>query len=94
MAYRFEWDVKKAETNLKRHRIGFEEAITVFNDPLAITISDLYHSLDEDRFIDIGNSYRGRLLVVVYTERESAIRIISCRKATRSEQKTYEQNKV
>jgi uncharacterized DUF497 family protein len=92
MGYDFEWDIQKAEANLKKHKVSFEEAITVFSDPLAITVPDPQHSLDELRFIDIGISYRGRLLVVVYTERDSAIRIIGCRRATRREQKTYEQN--
>ena len=71
--------------------MSFEEAKTVFNDPRSITIADEQHSDEEDRCIDIGVSSRGRLIVVSYSEREPTIRIISCRKATKSERKTYEQ---
>ena len=91
MELTFEWDEEKGLLNRKKHGVGFDEAKTVFNDPLSITIADLQHSGNEDRYIDIGLSVRGRLLVVSYTERESNIRIISCRKATKSERKTYEQ---
>lgn len=89
----FEWGNEKALANLKKHGVSFEEAKSVFNDPLSITISDSRNSANEDRFIDIGLSAQGRLLVVVYTERESHIRLISCRKATQKEQNTYEQYK-
>ncbi|MEH2359949.1 BrnT family toxin [Nostoc sp.] len=88
----FEWHEKKAKENLKKHGISFEEAKTVFNDPFSITITDPNHSLDEERYIDIGLSLRGELLVVVYTERQSNIRIISCRQATKVERKVYEQS--
>jgi uncharacterized DUF497 family protein len=91
MELRFEWHEEKAQENLRKHGISFEEAKTVFNDPLSITIADTQHSGDEERYIDIGLSIQGRLLVVVYTERQLNIRIISCRKATKSEQKIYEQ---
>ncbi|MBD2341189.1 BrnT family toxin [Calothrix sp. FACHB-156] len=87
----FEWDEEKAKENLRKHGISFEEAKTVFNDPFAITINDPKHSIDEERYINIGLSARGKLLVVVYTERQLNIRIISCRQATKSEQKVYEQ---
>jgi uncharacterized protein len=88
----FEWHEKKAKENLNKHGISFEEAKTVFNDPFSITISDPNHSLDEERYIDIGLSLEGELLVVVYTERQSKIRIISCRQATKAERKVYEQS--
>lgn len=94
MALTFEWDAAKAETNLNKHRVNFEEARTVFNDPLSITIADPEHSAAEDRYVDIGLSAKGQLLVVIYTERRSNIRIISCRKATKSEQRMYEQENL
>jgi uncharacterized DUF497 family protein len=86
----FEWDRGKAEKNLKKHRVSFEDAVTVFLDPFSITNPDPDHSAYEQRYIDIGRSDDGRVLVVVYTERSSNIRIISCRKATPSERKFYE----
>ena len=89
----FEWDEDKAAANLKKHKISFEEAKTVFADPYAITIDDPKHSVDEDRFIDTGTSADGKTLVVSYTERERKIRLISCRKATRTERKIYEEGK-
>ncbi|NET55521.1 MAG: BrnT family toxin [Symploca sp. SIO2E6] len=91
MALQFEWDTNKATVNYQKHGISFDEAKTVFNDPFSITIADSEHSLDEDRYIDIGLSARGKVLVVVYTERKSIIRIISCRSATARERRTYEQ---
>ena len=90
MKLSFEWDEEKAKANLKKHRVSFDEATTVFIDPFSITIPDPDHSADEQRYIDIGSSDKGRVLVVVYTERGSNIRIISCRKATPSERKLYE----
>lgn len=87
----FEWDEVKAEQNLRKHGITLEEARTVFGDPFTITIAGSEHSVDEDRYIDVGTSAAGRLLVVVYTERGSTVRIISCRRATRTERKVYEQ---
>lgn len=90
MKLSFEWDERKAEANLKKHRVGFDEATTVFTDPFSITVHDPGHSADEQRYTDIGNSDKGRVLVVVYTERGSNIRIVSCRKATPSERTTYE----
>lgn len=90
MGYVFAWDSKKAESNLKKHGISFREATTVFGDPLSITIADLDHSDSEDRFIDLGLSHRGRLLVVSYMERGDNIRIINARRATRLEQRLYE----
>jgi len=91
MALEFEWDLAKAELNLKEHGISFDEATTVFRDTLSITISDPDHSDSEDRFIDIGMSHRMQLLVVPYTERKDKIRIISARRATRAERKNYEE---
>lgn len=91
MRLNFEWDEEKAGANLKKHRVGFDEATTVFVDPFSITISDPVHSVDEQRHIDLGCSDKNRVLVVVYTERGSNIRIISCRKATSAERTLYEE---
>ena len=90
MKLSFEWDEEKAKENLKKHGVGFNEATTVFIDPCSITIPDSAHSVGEQRYVDIGSSDKYRLLVVVYTERDSNMRIISCRKATSSERKLYE----
>lgn len=92
MAWTFEWDEAKDLLNRQKHGIGFDEAKTVFNDPRSLTIHDAEHSDEEDRFIDVGISARDRVLVVSYMDRESNIRIISCRKATKFERKTHEQN--
>jgi uncharacterized protein len=91
MALEFEWNPAKAEANLKEHGVSFDEATTVFRDTLSITIWDPDHSDSEDRFIDIGVSHRMQLLVVSYTERQDRIRIISARRATRAERKSYEE---
>jgi len=91
MALEFEWDPLKAESNLRAHGVSFDEATTVFRDTLSITIADPDHSNSEDRFIDIGLSHRGQLLVVSYTERKDRIRIISARPANRAERKSYEE---
>jgi uncharacterized DUF497 family protein len=89
----FEWDDIKAEANLKKHKVSFEEAKTVFNDPRLLTFPDERHSGTEDRLINIGMSARARVLTVVNVERvASVIRIISCRRATRLERETYEEN--
>lgn len=88
----FEWDQAKAKANFKKHGISFDEGETVFDDPLSVTIPDSEHSLDEPRFIDIGISIKERILVVVYTERKSKIRLISCRKATAWERAMYEKS--
>ncbi|MDO9026828.1 MAG: BrnT family toxin [bacterium] len=90
MKLNFEWDEEKAKTNIKKHGVSFDEATTVFLDPFSITIPDPNHSVDEQRYISMGNSDTGRVLVVVYTERRLSIRIISCRKATPMERKQYE----
>jgi uncharacterized protein len=86
----FDWDEDKSNWTMNHRGIGFEEAKTVFRDPNSITIFDSLHSEQEDRFIDIGISDHRRLLVVVYTERNGKIRIISCRKAEPVEQRQYE----
>jgi len=90
MALRFEWDSKKAQSNKRKHGITFEEASTIFGDPLSITIPDPAHSVGEDRFITVGTSVDNKLLVVVHTDRDDIIRIISARNATRSERRQYE----
>ena len=93
MKLSFEWDEEKAKANLKEHRVSFDEATTVFVDPFSITIYDPDHSVEEQRYIDIGSSDRGHVLIVVYTERGPNLRIISCRKATSSERKLYEERR-
>lgn len=87
----FEWDEEKARENQRKHRVSFEEGITVFSDPFSITIDDPNHSTDEQRYVVIGTSEKGRVLVVSYTQRAGGIRIISCRRATRSERRQYEE---
>ncbi|KAF0122172.1 MAG: hypothetical protein FD151_902 [bacterium] len=86
----FEWDPEKAKRNYKKHRVSFEEAVTVFYDPLSATFDDPDHSVREQRLITIGFSSRGRLLVVSYIERGEALRIISTRLATVHERKRHE----
>ena len=86
-----EWDESKNLLNQKKHGISFEEAATVFVDPLEVTIDDPDHSVSEHRFISIGESFKRRLLVVSYTERGNKIRIINARKSTRSERRAYEE---
>lgn len=87
----FEWDEDKAAANFKKHKVSFEEAKTVFADPFAISIGDPKHSVDERRFVDTGRSADGKILVFSYTERKQKIRLISCRKATKTERKIYEE---
>lgn len=86
----FEWDTEKAIANKQKHGVSFEEASTVFGDSFSLTIHDPLHSENEDRFVVIGISYKNRLLVVVHTERNDHIRIISARKATKNERLKYE----
>jgi hypothetical protein len=86
----FEWDPEKAKRNYKNHRVSFEEAATVFYDPLSATFDDPDHSFKEQRLISIGFSSRGRLLVVSYAERGKVLRIISARLATLRERKKHE----
>lgn len=91
MSLTFEWDEDKAALNLKKHRISFDEAKTIFDDPFSLTFSDATHSDEELRCISIGASSKRRVLVVVHTDRKGNIRIISCRKATSLERKVYEE---
>jgi len=91
MGLAFEWDENKATQNVRKHKVSFEEASTVFADALARTIYDPLHSYEEDRFIMLGESQQRRLLVVVFSDRENRIRIISARLATRRERKDYEE---
>lgn len=86
----FEWDAGKAASNLSKHGVSFAEATTVLGDPLEIMIADPDHSNSESRFISIGLSGAGRMLVVAYTEREGRTRIISARQATPRERREYE----
>ena len=90
MSLTFEWDPEKSEINLKKHKVSFEEATTVFADPLSLTISDPLHSIGEQRFVITGKSYHGRALVVIHTERGDNIRIISARLVTSKEKAIYE----
>jgi uncharacterized protein len=87
---KFEWDPEKAMVNSAKHAVTFLEASTIFGDPFELTILDPTHSTDELRFISLGTSVTGRLLVVAYTERGPNIRIISAREATPSERRRYE----
>ncbi len=86
-----EWDNAKAIANLRKHGVSFEEAQTVFDNPLAVIFDDEAHSFDELREIIIGHSQRNRLLIISFTERSTNIRIISARIATRTEREKYEQ---
>jgi uncharacterized DUF497 family protein len=88
----FEWDAEKAAENLRKHGVAFEEALTVFQDPLAKIHDDPDHSVEEPRAIITGHSTQSRLLQVSFTERRSRIRIISARPATRAERQDYEEN--
>ena len=86
----FEWDPEKAASNVEKHGVEFIEATTVFADPLELTITDPDHSENEDRFISLGRSASGTVLVVSFTERENRIRVISARPATSRERREYE----
>jgi hypothetical protein len=87
----FEWDPSKAAKNVRKHRVSFIEATTVFSDPLSTTVPDPDHSLAEDRYIIVGVSNRRRLVMVAYSERVERIRIISARALTRAEREAYEE---
>jgi len=87
----FEWNDDKAASNLSKHEVSFEEAKTVFDDPLYVDFYDPDHSEDEERYLIVGQSSRGRLLIVSYTERGDSIRIISAREVTRTEREAYEE---
>ena len=86
---KFEWDSDKALSNASKHDVTFEEAASIFGDPLALTFADPDHAIGERRWLTFGLSQIGRVLLVVYTERGHSIRIISARKATRHERETY-----
>ena len=95
----FEWDARKARANLRKHRISFDEAKTIFNDPLLMTYADELQPGPEERFLSLGLSARNRILLVVHTEREEdgnrlTIRLISCRQATPSERKFYVEGEI
>jgi hypothetical protein len=89
VAIQFEWDPHKAARNLDKHKVSFDEAKTVFRDRMLISLVDEEHSIDEERYITIGMSARGRLLLVAHTDRGGQVRIISARKATRKEEHFY-----
>ena len=86
----FEWDTEKAAYNLAKHGVSFTDAATVFGDPLAGTILDPRHAVEEQRFVTIGHSADGSLIVVIHVERGDRTRIISARRATRRERRKYE----
>jgi len=92
-ALRFEWDQKKAAENRAKHRVSFEEAVTVFGDLLGRITDDPRHSEGEERYVLLRLSERQRLLAVMFTERGDVIRLISARKAARHERRDYEENK-
>ena len=87
----FRWDAQKAAANVKKHGIDFHEAATVLKDTLSTTFPDREHSSFEPRFVTVGTSGRGRILVVVHTEHDNIIRIISARRATSHERTFYEE---
>jgi len=90
---KFEWDPQKADSNLKKHGVSFQEAASVFGDALSITYYDPDHSVREQRFITVGMSRSGRVLMVAHTDRGDKVRIISARKTTRQERRYYEEGK-
>jgi uncharacterized protein len=92
MSLEFEWQPDKAAKNLQKHKVSFQEAATVFADETSATVYDPDHSDKEDRFLTIGYSNRGRLLIVSHTEREQRIRLISARLLTPAERRAYEQS--
>jgi hypothetical protein len=88
----FQWDPRKAAANIRKHRVAFEEALTVFADPLAKIFDDADHSTKEQREIIIGHSVKDRLLLVCFAAKDDSVRIFSARKATNQERKDYEEN--
>ncbi len=88
-----EWDQRKAKSNLRKHGVSFHEGASVLADPLSITYHDPDHSVPEQRFVTVGLSQAGRVLVVAHTDRGENIRIISARRTTKREQRYYEENK-
>lgn len=98
MKHVYQWDKTKAQINLAKHKVSFEEGETIFDDPFLVTYADELHSEMEERWVSIGMSGKERLLLVVHVEKIATddfvlVRIISCRKATTSERKLYEENK-
>ena len=87
----YEWDDEKAKSNLEKHGVSFEEAATIFGDPLYVDFYDPDHSVDEHRYLIMGQSRAGRLLIVSYTERDDIVRLISAREVTSAERKAYEE---
>ena len=87
----FEWDQNKAASNLVKHDVSFEEAVTVFGDPLSDTLPDPDHSFEQQRFIIIGATESGKILVVAHTDDGETVRLISAREATQTERKFYEE---
>jgi uncharacterized protein len=88
----FEWDPRKAAQNRKKHGVSFHEAATIFGDPVAVTYHDPDHSVTEDRFVTVGTSTSGRVLIVAHTDRGESVRIISARKTTKRERAHYEED--
>ncbi len=93
MGYVFEWDPAKADANARKHGVTFDEASTVFGDPLNLLMPDPAHTLDEERYLLLGMSNRRRLLVVAFAERPPRTRLISARRATRQERRQYEEER-
>ena len=90
---KFEWDPQKADSNLRKHGVSFQEGASVLADPLSVTYHDPDHSVAEFRFITVGMSHVGRVLMVAHTDRRDSVRIISARPTTRQEQRHYEEGK-
>ena len=91
MGYTFEWDPEKGDANFQKHGVSFDEASTVFGDPLSLLMPDPDHSADEERYLVLGMSAHRKLLVVAFAERPPNTRLISARRATRAERKRYEE---
>jgi len=91
MKLTFEWDEVKARENLRKHKVSFDEGKTIFNDPFLLTFPDVDSSESEERYVNIGLSARNRVLVLIHTERQGKMRIISCRKAKARERRYYEE---
>jgi uncharacterized DUF497 family protein len=94
LGLRFEWDAGKADANVAKHGVTFDEGQTIFGDPNTIVVFDEAHADLEDRFVGIGLSSSGRVLVVVYAEAEGRIRVISCRRATPRERRQYDERQA
>jgi uncharacterized DUF497 family protein len=94
MPYQFEWDAEKAAANLRKHDVSFAEAVTAFGDPLSVLLPDPDHSVGEERYLVLGMSSKGRLVVVAFVERPPRTRIITARLATRRERQDYEEDQA